>query len=369
MRKRRIAASSVLALLALSAAFAVGLHWPQHDMTPIDNATRPVAVTVGLDMVPQREPLQFFARIELPDVVDLLPQTAEGFGDAPSLLVVTRHVRDIASSVSSGDFVGEVSGVPIFALSQDIPLYRDIRLGMRGQDIAALQEELARLGYFSGDITGQVNMALINAMDQWFIAAGYRLPLLGDSRGLPLAQVIAIPPGDHQVAASSPVGTHLDAQTPLMSIYVGQSDIVGQVNILQAQTLQVGDRLELSAAGLSPVETQIRSIGDFTELPDGLMGHELFLDVPDTWDIAELAVTQVSARELSPIDLAAAIPLIAVREDAGGTHVLLECGTQDTEPPRVAISVLRQVGGHAIVAQPLNLDQDARIAVGTASCQ
>jgi len=177
-----------------------------------------------------------------------------------------------------------------------------------------------------------------------------------------------IPSGTHRVVASAAVGNSLDSETPLLVLAVGEAEITGRLNILQAQRLGVGASVEVFAVGASPAITQIISIGEFSEDSSGLAGHEVRLRVPESWNLEEVG-EQVTAREVSQPELVPAVPLIAVREDHEGTFLLLECEPGAVAPRRVNVSILRQVGGHAILAPNQDLPAEPRILVGVASCQ
>ena len=49
--------------------------------------------------------------------------------------------------ISSGDTVVEVNGRSVVALATRVPIWRDLAVGAQGDDVRALQEELARLGH------------------------------------------------------------------------------------------------------------------------------------------------------------------------------------------------------------------------------
>lgn len=51
------------------------------------------------------------------------------------------------ATVASGAAFASIDGAPIVALATAIPLWRELRSGDRGEDVRALQQELARLGH------------------------------------------------------------------------------------------------------------------------------------------------------------------------------------------------------------------------------
>ena len=64
---------------------------------------------------------------------------------------VSLHQGD---AIESGTVVMWVNAEPVVALATSIPLYRDLVIGDRGTDVAALQEMLIARGYLSGSADG-----------------------------------------------------------------------------------------------------------------------------------------------------------------------------------------------------------------------
>lgn len=71
---------------------------------------------------------------------------------APRAVVTTRLGTVTASACStsaplrSGDVIARIDGEPVIALASGVPLWRDLALGDRGEDVRGLQQELVRLG-------------------------------------------------------------------------------------------------------------------------------------------------------------------------------------------------------------------------------
>lgn len=61
-------------------------------------------------------------------------------------LITTLNCR-VGESISSGDQVMTLGDQRLYALATSMPLWRDLTLGDRGEDVLALQTELERLGY------------------------------------------------------------------------------------------------------------------------------------------------------------------------------------------------------------------------------
>ncbi|HLU31310.1 MAG TPA: hypothetical protein VK088_06080, partial [Acidimicrobiia bacterium] len=65
------------------------------------------------------------------------------FAQQPERLVVTEAV-EVDSELAEGDVAVEVVGRPVFLLTGEIPMYRDLRPGSSGDDVLQVEEALAR---------------------------------------------------------------------------------------------------------------------------------------------------------------------------------------------------------------------------------
>lgn len=106
---------------------------------------------------------------------DVRPQVALQVG-APSSVegegVVTRVPPVAGSEVQEGSVIVEVSGRPVFVLRGDVPVYRSLKPGMSGADVAQLQAALVRLGY-APDESGVFGEATKLAVAAFYEAAGF----------------------------------------------------------------------------------------------------------------------------------------------------------------------------------------------------
>jgi len=72
----------------------------------------------------------------------------------------------------SGQVAARISGQTVVALATSEPLWRDLAPGARGSDVAALQGELARLGYLAADADGIFGPATARAVKALKSATG-----------------------------------------------------------------------------------------------------------------------------------------------------------------------------------------------------
>ncbi|MFJ4685932.1 peptidoglycan-binding protein [Streptomyces sp. NPDC088789] len=65
--------------------------------------------------------------------------------------VVTKLPVDAGDTVRAGQLLLEVSGRPVFVLKGELPVYRDLKPGAKGDDVTQMQKALRGLGHGTGD--------------------------------------------------------------------------------------------------------------------------------------------------------------------------------------------------------------------------
>ncbi|MEU6892991.1 peptidoglycan-binding domain-containing protein [Streptomyces sp. NPDC046557] len=105
-------------------------------------------------------------------------RTGEGSGAA----VVTKLPLKPGDPVKAGQLLAEVSGRPVFALHGSLPMYRDLKPGATGDDVAQLQQALRELGHGTGeDARGLFGPGTKAALAARYKAVGYDpLPAVAD---------------------------------------------------------------------------------------------------------------------------------------------------------------------------------------------
>lgn len=78
------------------------------------------------------------------------------------------------ATIAESDVVLQISGRPVFVLQGDIPMYRDLGPGDRGQDVLQLETALKRLGFDPGPVDGVYDDATGAAVDAWYGGHGYQ---------------------------------------------------------------------------------------------------------------------------------------------------------------------------------------------------
>lgn len=122
--------------------------------------------------------------------VEVTPGTTEG-----RQAVVTAVRVKAGSEVPSGSVVLEVAGRPLIALPGAAPAYRDLRPGMRGEDVRQLQAALKELGRDPGESNGTFGNGTKKALAGLYESLGFEPATTGAEDGRALtaarAQVVA----------------------------------------------------------------------------------------------------------------------------------------------------------------------------------
>ncbi|MDR0489584.1 MAG: hypothetical protein LBG99_09410 [Propionibacteriaceae bacterium] len=100
-----------------------------------------------------------------------------GYGDVHTLGggggVVTK-IPQAGDTIKAGEIIMEVEGVPVFLLSGELPLWRDIAPGVSGPDVASVRAALASLGLDAGQPGNQTyDDALSAAIAVMYSRAGH----------------------------------------------------------------------------------------------------------------------------------------------------------------------------------------------------
>ncbi|MFJ6052073.1 peptidoglycan-binding protein [Streptomyces sp. NPDC092307] len=132
-------------------------------------------------------------------------RSGEGAGTA----MVTKLPLQAGDPVTAGRLIAEVSGRPVFVLHGAQPMYRDLRPGATGDDVAQLQQALRELGHGSGgDAKGVFGAGTKAALAARYRAIGYEpLPAVADGGAALKAAREAVRSATWAVEdASSPTG-------------------------------------------------------------------------------------------------------------------------------------------------------------------
>ncbi|WP_258047435.1 peptidoglycan-binding protein [Streptomyces sp. SM13] len=100
--------------------------------------------------------------------------TPTGGAPGAASAVVTKQPVSVGQDVRAGQLLLEVSGRPVVALKGSLPVYRDLKPGADGDDVAQLQSALQALGHhISGDRRGHFGAGTKSALTDFYKKLGY----------------------------------------------------------------------------------------------------------------------------------------------------------------------------------------------------
>ncbi|MFE0424303.1 peptidoglycan-binding protein, partial [Streptomyces sp. NPDC058953] len=113
-------------------------------------------------------------KVTAAQTVEVAPRSSGGDGDGGGRTVVTQLAVRSGQTLKPGTLLMEVSGRPVFVLPGALPVYRDLRPGAEGRDVAQLQRALRGLGHGTGnDRSGVFGSGTKAALGAFYAALGY----------------------------------------------------------------------------------------------------------------------------------------------------------------------------------------------------
>ncbi|MDR1512898.1 MAG: peptidoglycan-binding protein [Propionibacteriaceae bacterium] len=402
--KRSIWLVAVAAALVGALVAGVVLAWlhPGVDRTSITHSTETIPVTAPVERRPSRSPVELSAVVTEPTTMELMPNGAPTTGSIRE--VVSWQVAHAGDVLYAGDLVGEVSGRPVFALPDDVPLYRDIVEDMTGSDVVGLQQVLISRGLLHADATGWFGPLTKAALIKLFQDAGYcdESTLADGKVGLALANTVSLPADGVRVRAAAARGTVLEASgsasssgasgsgqggsipyesgstgdsgadaesdgttSALVEVEIRQAMLTARVDLLQAGRFPVGAAVSVYIGTSGPAAGAVTSVSGFMQAGSSQpAGYDVMVSVPD--ELVTVADSGQSARLVEIVEsipTALAVPLAAVRQDDAGTFVLVPVVSGSDPPLRVQVTVQGQTDGYALLDVGADLPEGSLVLI------
>lgn len=158
-------AATVLIIVAAAALAAAGFWAGRVALAPPDDPLAADSGPVTYEVVEQTlgQSLQFAAVAEW---------QAEPLGRAWAAGIVTSVEVESGDSVNGGDVLFTVDLRPVVVATGQVPAFRDLQVGVTGEDVAQLQAMLAELGFLNAELDGDFEEATLAAVRAWQDAIG-----------------------------------------------------------------------------------------------------------------------------------------------------------------------------------------------------
>lgn len=259
--------------------------------------------------------------------------------------VVTRLDSGSGSTVDQGTVLFRVDERPVVVAVGEVPAYRDLGAGDRGEDVAQVQRMLAHLGHLRGEPTGRFGAATTSAVRAWQRALG--VPVTGT---VGLADVVFLPHLPAAVAYEGvEVGALLAEGDGAMRVLAPAPDFSVTLSQLQASMVRPGAAVTIprdDGADWSAVVDVVHPGDD--EQParaalSGIDGLPVCTDRCDTLPVGdEIAPLRATLTVLAPV-AGVTVPSAALAADAAGTYVVAASGA------RIPVTVRASAQGTSVV--------------------
>ncbi|MGH9230540.1 MAG: peptidoglycan-binding protein [Acidimicrobiales bacterium] len=235
-------------------SIAVGFLAARSVVSPAESAARaappaaePVTVPVEHRTIQSRVVTRGDTSFE--GAVDVVVATAD-LGVPP---VVTGRVPDVGATIEEGAVLVEVVGRPVIVVAGPLPMYRTLRPGMHGPDVAQLEEVLGRLGVFPGDTDDRYEAATGEAVAELFRRSGYEPPAMPSTLVEELEAAREALAGAEQAVASAEAALRAASADPPESERLAAWAAVREAELALHAAAAARD-----PAGLAAAEDQLR---------------------------------------------------------------------------------------------------------------
>jgi peptidoglycan hydrolase-like protein with peptidoglycan-binding domain len=253
-------------------------------------------------------------------------------------------------SVGPGDRLYRVDLRPVVVAAGAVPAFRDLSEGLRGDDVAQVQQLLAALGYAPGEADGQFDNTVYWAVRAWQRDLGLEVDGVvrrGDVVFVPsLPARLALEPQlvvGASVAGGEPAVRVL-SPTPTFTIALPEN---------QARIVEPGMQVEISPDGAGPWQAQVSAVrrdeeSGFTADLSAVDGAAICAQECGSIPVGE-QVLLPSTIHVVPEVSGVVVPAAAVVTNAAGrTGVVLESGEFHPVTVVAGASGMAVVGGLAV---------------------
>jgi peptidoglycan hydrolase-like protein with peptidoglycan-binding domain len=263
----------------------------------------------------------------------------------PAVGVITSVDVGAGGQVSPGDVVYRVDQRPVSAAAGTVPSFRDLEAGASGQDVRQLQELLASLGLYEGEVDGVYGTGMAAAVISWQESLGLTgdgAVLQGDLIVVPelparLAPTEAIRPGAVVVGGEAALAAIGDGPVFLVELPAGEPPVVSASSGVLVDP--DGQRWEALVSGMAETPTGEPALTLTGSDGGPVCGQDCGEAVPfDQTVLYPVDITVV------PTTTGPMVPVAALQPDgADGWMVRLADGDE------VPVTVLAAANGWAVV--------------------
>ena len=261
-----------------------------------------------------------------------------------ALSVVTKVAVAPGEQVEAGAPLIEVSGRPVFLLQGEFPAYRDLKVGDKGPDAAALNTALGALSLPSGP-GDEFTATTSEGVSALYRAAGYEPPSGG---GLDLHEVAFVPATTATVlSVAAQVGQSSETEG-LLVLASGETGVTANVPPSESSTIETGSAATIHLDDGTSVPAEVTGV----EPGETLASTTVSLRPEEPLDSSlNGADVRVVIAQTSTAATVLTVPVPAVFSQADGQTVVVRVGADGAQEV-VPVTVGDIVGGFAGVTTP-----------------
>jgi hypothetical protein len=298
--KRNILLAGVI--FAVAAAAGIGWFFGSQIRSPAEVAAEaepPEASNITVSVVLEELSADVITRGDIVFDDPVTVALSGSFAQQPEKLVVTKAV-EVNAELAEGDLAVEVVGRPVFMLTGELPMYRDLRPGATGDDVLQVEGALGRMGLFTGEPDETWDQATGAAVAAWYEQAGYR------PNGLSEEDEVVLTAARDRVRGAE--GALADSEAALNEALAGagQSAIAGA----RAEIAAAEDALDLAEIDAERANQLAERAVTDAEAAHAAATNEL------TRATADLAAAEGADPPVGPEEMAELSQAVAAAEDA-----------------------------------------------------
>ncbi|MGO4103956.1 peptidoglycan-binding protein [Leifsonia sp. YAF41] len=278
------------------------------------------------------------------------------FSDQHAILAglsgVVTGLPAVGATIGLGQTLFTVSNRPVVLFHGGLPVWRSFERGMDpGPDVAQLEQNLATLGHFTGDVDAEFTAATARGISAWQKASGQ--PATGSlERGS-----VVFSSGDIRVASlTSAMGAEVGAASEIMTASADLKIVMVDVKLSDQALAIVGAAVTVVAPNGTPIAGSVSSVGPPVEKTQQDGGGAAKIVIPvvialdDQAAIAEFQRASVTVTFSSVAsDSVLTVPveaLIALDDELFGVEVVVG----DAPPARVPVTTGLFAAGRVVIA-------------------
>lgn len=140
----------------------------------------PSVITATVELRRLTDTVAVRGQVAAAQTVDVAPHGTAKDGGARSVVTAVRVKA--GEVLAAGQVLLEVAGRPVFVLAGEVPVFRDLKPGGEGKDIAQLQAALSGMGFgVGGDRSGLFGSGTREAVEALYRRLGYEAPRSPDA--------------------------------------------------------------------------------------------------------------------------------------------------------------------------------------------